>query len=542
MNSALDILFLRRPRLRYVSPGVCEASFSGSGSPLIVLDALARGLGPTGLILGGSGGFRLSWNNYPGALCFSVYKAVDELQPFGAYVLIAECITDNFIDLDSFGPGTYRVTAITEEGESEPSEPITFGGGAFGTFFLTVDSNPGFGVIMGLGPLDVNLNTDGATTFIREYPAGRTLTLTAALTENMRAFEKWQKNGDDFSTDRVVTFDITEDTDMTAFYTCTQSVNTVPSDFTLTVPTSLGLFFGTPDGVPTLVSGIAETSLYDFIYRGGSLTGTPTCYTLPPGFFAQFNGGVNSTDLSTSPVGLSCHLTEQIVEGLVPIGKTNTVLHTTGSLAIQWTGVGGLSRGDSAPIWEVIQRTGLMTQPASFRIRSFVLFKGGLVPPAFLNSGTGLCGAFNEVQYPVETDPNKVQWDGSWTQCISHTRTYTSTDFKDEIRDAQFQLITGERIALDDTELGEVVVWGPVTKAQIDAEFSTNIPQTGDGGDVLPPGPLYWVFSIGPVADGEQPIWLGVKNWGPTPVGNYHRVHSLCHGFSSTCMYLEAGD
>lgn len=140
MNSALDILFLRRPRLRYVSPGVCEASFSGSGTPLIVLDALARGLGPTGLILGGSGGFQLSWNNYPGALCFSVYKAVDELDPFGAYVLIAECITDNFIDLESFGPGTYRVTAITEEGESDPSEPIVVEGA--GSVVVTVIADP----------------------------------------------------------------------------------------------------------------------------------------------------------------------------------------------------------------------------------------------------------------------------------------------------------------------------------------------------------------------------------------------------------------
>lgn len=131
---------MRRPRLRYVSPGVCEASFSGSGTPLIILDALARGLGPTGLVLGGSGGFQLSWNNYPGALCFSVYKAVDELDPFGPYVLIAECITDNFIDLDSFGPGVYRVTAITEEGESDPSDPIVVEGA--GSVVVTVIADP----------------------------------------------------------------------------------------------------------------------------------------------------------------------------------------------------------------------------------------------------------------------------------------------------------------------------------------------------------------------------------------------------------------
>lgn len=545
MNSALDILWLRRPSLNYVCPGVCEAAFSGSGFPIIFLDAFVRLLGPSGLVLGGTGGFMLSWNNYPGALCFSVYKAVDELQPFGEYVLIAECITDNFIDLNTFGPGTYRVTAITPEGESDPSLPFVVGGGAVGTVFLTIDSNPGFGVIMQVGPLDVDGNSSGATTFQREFPNGRTVTLTAPITENMRAFQKWQRNGIDLSTEKIVTFTLTEDTDMTAFYVCTQVGDPVPSNFTLSEPTSLGLFTATPDGVPTFISGIAEASIYDFVYRSGTLSdGTcPGLYTLPAGYLAEYNAAVNSADISASPASGSCQINQQLVQLLVPEGKTTSVLHTAGSLRIRYNGAAGFNVGDSLPLWEVIQRTGLITQPASFRIRSFDPFFGPfLAPPSSLNADDPNCGAFNEVQYPVETDPNKVQWDGSFTQGIGHTRTYSSTEFKDEILDAQFQLITGERIALSDTELGEVVVWGPVTKIQIDAEFSTDIPQTGDGGDVLPPGPLYWVFAICPVANGEQPIWMGVKAIGATPVGSYHRVHSICPGYSPTCMYLEAGD
>lgn len=124
MNSVIDTLFLRRPKLEYISPPVCEFDFSSSGSPIIVLEDINKRRAPSGLVLGGVGNFRLSWDTYPGALCFSVYKAIDELDPFGDYELIAECISDNFIDLDDFGPGHYRVSAITLDGESDLSPPI----------------------------------------------------------------------------------------------------------------------------------------------------------------------------------------------------------------------------------------------------------------------------------------------------------------------------------------------------------------------------------------------------------------------------------
>lgn len=124
MNAVIEVLYLRRPRLEYVSPPACEFDFSSSGGPVIVLDALGRILAPSGFVLGGRGRFTLSWNNYPGALCYTVYKAVDSNDPFGEYVVVAECIEDPMIDLEPEGPGCYRVSAITENGESELSDPI----------------------------------------------------------------------------------------------------------------------------------------------------------------------------------------------------------------------------------------------------------------------------------------------------------------------------------------------------------------------------------------------------------------------------------
>lgn len=124
MNATLDILFLRRPLLNYVSPPICDFIFSSTGFPVIVLNPLPHHLGPTGLALGGSGAFRLSWNAYPGALCYTIYQAVDPANPFGAYQIIAECITGTDYDLP--GPGCYRISAITLDGESELSDPFCF--------------------------------------------------------------------------------------------------------------------------------------------------------------------------------------------------------------------------------------------------------------------------------------------------------------------------------------------------------------------------------------------------------------------------------
>lgn len=126
MNSALEVLFLRRPRIDYISPPVCEALFSSSGGPIIILNPFAPQAFPTGLVLGGEGSFFLSWDTYPGALCYSVYRSDDPNNPFGTYTIVAECIPNPPVNLNDFGPGYYRITAITRDGETPPSLPVQF--------------------------------------------------------------------------------------------------------------------------------------------------------------------------------------------------------------------------------------------------------------------------------------------------------------------------------------------------------------------------------------------------------------------------------
>jgi hypothetical protein len=123
VNTILDVLLLRRPKIDYISPPICEVIFSGTSHPVIVLEPIFKRKGPTGLRSGGVGHFQLTWEISPGALCYSVYKATTP-DPFGPYELVSECSPDNTFDATPTGPGCYRVSVITEDGESDLSDPL----------------------------------------------------------------------------------------------------------------------------------------------------------------------------------------------------------------------------------------------------------------------------------------------------------------------------------------------------------------------------------------------------------------------------------
>lgn len=148
MNSLIDVLFLRKPKIDYISPPVCEVIFSAATGFGITLNPLLPLVFPTGLLLGGVGGFLLRWDVYPGALCYSVYRSDTE---FGDYTIVAECIPDNGISLAAFGPGFYSVTAITLDGETPLSgpahwatnnPPTVMSGGGSGSSKSTAESPP----------------------------------------------------------------------------------------------------------------------------------------------------------------------------------------------------------------------------------------------------------------------------------------------------------------------------------------------------------------------------------------------------------------
>lgn len=116
MNQLLDFLFLRRPKLDYICPPICEVIFTGSGGPIITLEDLERLLGPTGFKLGGRGNHWLSWNNYPGIICFNLYFSPSG-DPSGPFELINECVPPSSVLVCS--AGFYRIVTHFSNGDPD---------------------------------------------------------------------------------------------------------------------------------------------------------------------------------------------------------------------------------------------------------------------------------------------------------------------------------------------------------------------------------------------------------------------------------------
>lgn len=121
--STIDVICARRQALIYVSPPFCEAEFSSTGEPVIVLNPLRRRRGPTGFVVIAGGRLRFKWDTTPGAICYSLYR-----REGGEYVLVSECFPCDECEPDTCcyecetcPPGCYAITAITEDGETEPS-------------------------------------------------------------------------------------------------------------------------------------------------------------------------------------------------------------------------------------------------------------------------------------------------------------------------------------------------------------------------------------------------------------------------------------
>lgn len=125
MDSILDLLWLRVPPIRYVSPPACDNISSGSGSsgPIVIIEHPPR-FKVTGLRVEDC---TLHWDALPGecegacsvAICYNVYRADTET---GAYEIIMECVQGT--EFAVFDSGCYRVSALTTEGESDLSDAV----------------------------------------------------------------------------------------------------------------------------------------------------------------------------------------------------------------------------------------------------------------------------------------------------------------------------------------------------------------------------------------------------------------------------------
>lgn len=122
---AIEVLHARRPMLNYVSPAICEASFSGSSFAVVVLES-SSGLSPVAgvRVNFASGRFNILWNAYPSAVCYNVYRANDSANIAGTYTLVADCVPDTSYSTPDC-PACFLITAVTvKEGETPFGTPV----------------------------------------------------------------------------------------------------------------------------------------------------------------------------------------------------------------------------------------------------------------------------------------------------------------------------------------------------------------------------------------------------------------------------------
>lgn len=116
-----DYLFLRRPKINYVTPPICEVFFSATGSSVVIFIEPFTRPRVTGLTISAGAGTTvvLNWDALSDALCYTVYRAdvADE-----SFSIVAECITPN--QFTSPVGGCFRVSAITPEGETDLSDTV----------------------------------------------------------------------------------------------------------------------------------------------------------------------------------------------------------------------------------------------------------------------------------------------------------------------------------------------------------------------------------------------------------------------------------
>ncbi|GBC92491.1 hypothetical protein HRbin15_00961 [bacterium HR15] len=83
-------------------------------------------------------------------------------------------------------------------------------------------SNPSSGVSITVSPPDNSGQGSGTTPFTRTYNQGTSVSLTAPATApNGNRFQKWQRNGVDFSTSQTISFTVNANDTFTAVYTIT---------------------------------------------------------------------------------------------------------------------------------------------------------------------------------------------------------------------------------------------------------------------------------------------------------------------------------
>ena len=174
------------------------------------------------------------------------------------------------------------------------------------TYTLTVaSSNPSSGVAITASPNDRNGQGSGTTQFTRSYSDSTNITLTAPATASGNAFQKWQRDGSDYSTNRTITFSLSRSRTMKAVYT------TSTAAYTLTVASSSPASGVAITVSPNDKSGLGNgTTLFTRSYNSGTVVSLTAPATASGNDFQKWQkNGVDAATTQATSVTMSANTT-----------------------------------------------------------------------------------------------------------------------------------------------------------------------------------------------------------------------------------------
>jgi lysophospholipase L1-like esterase len=253
---------------------------------------------------------------------------------------------------------------------------------------LTVASSPATGINVGVSPNDANGNGGGTTQFVRNYGNGSVVSLTAPATTGATIFQKWQKNGVDFSNTAATSVTVDANMTLTAVY----APNTAPiasansystayeTQLVIAAPGVLGNDIDTESNPLTAVLDVGPTQ--------GTLTLNPDggfTYTPATGFFGSdsftYHANDGGLDSGIVTVTLNVSAPNLLVNGGFEAGETG------------WTITGNRFVIDPAPPYlpsegsKFVVMNGGQTTPNAVFSQSFATTPG---QPYVLNFDLGI--------------------------------------------------------------------------------------------------------------------------------------------------------
>lgn len=510
-NIYQDVLHPRRATLNYISPAICEASFSGSSFATLVLEALERNrlTQITGYRFSNfdetTNTYTVEWNVYPDALCYNIYTANNPGDPNTTYTLVAECVSDPNYDPNNptGGPGGGGGTPGTPGNPTTPGNPGIPGGGVVTPGVPGTPGTPGGGIIV------TAVTPTGETPFPPSFPpltppppappapVFYSAAYTANCPEGFTGTPITKPYGAYTSTINQSTADFLAINAANSELVCTPIGGTVCDLNTAGTGDQGSVSLPNVAGTTTLDFGTFPEGNYTITYIGGCHSDEDNPCPIPPNNVkfasvnAIYNNGATTIDWLDGAGSVCADNETDCANAVKAIRETLEFDHSGGTISMSIGRFGAPTNpGGSDPVFQLEQNCIYPTLPEQVRIAGYNAADFATCPGQPASATDPWDGTF------------EVQFTNNDCSVLGQTYLYDASSFFDSINGQEISLCEVYFIA--------------------DGSAPTT---TGCG----------WALVI---ALDSADLWLGYKDEGTSPVGVYTRA-SGCSATPATLTVEE---